>query len=269
VNQESNSGLFSESEAYERFMGCWSRKLAPSFLKLSGLENGDSVLDVGSGTGALAEAVLVESELSRVVGVDPSNAYVAYAQSRTDNDRATFEVGDAQELRFADGTFDKTMSLLVINFIPDPHKALNEMMRVTRVGGVAVAAVWDYDHGMEMLRVFWDEAVALDPLAELRDERHMPFCRSGELADLWRDQGLVEVREEALVIPMEFQSFEDFWLPFLEGQGPAGTYVVTLDEGERLKLKERLRQRLDVESTSGPIELSARAWVVRGLIPER
>lgn len=122
---------------------------------------------------------------------------------------------------------------------------------------------------MEMLRIFWDEVVALDPAAEPRDERHMPFCRSGELAELWREHGLVNVREEALVIPMEFQSFNEFWWPFLEGQGPAGGYVASLAEGEQGSLRERLRQRLEIESTAGPIELSAKAWVVRGLVPER
>ena len=269
VNQVSSTALFSESEAYERFMGGWSRQLAPSFLEFAGLEDGDSVLDVGSGTGALTVAVLSETESARVIGIDPSPEYVNYANSRTDTDRATFEGGDAQELRFSDASFDKTLSLLVINFIPDPHKALSEMVRVTREGGGVAAAVWDYDRGMEMLRVFWDEAVALDPLAEPRDERHMPFCRSGELADLWQKHGLVDVREEALVIPLEFQSFDDFWSPFLEGQGPAGAYVASLAEGERLKLKKRLRQRLEIEGTAGPIGLSARAWVVRGLVPKR
>jgi SAM-dependent methyltransferase len=269
MNPESHSALFSESEAYERFMGGWSRQLAPVFLEFVGLEEGDSVLDVGSGTGALSAAVLAETESTRVVGIDPSTAYVTYAESRTDNDRGTFEVGDAQELRFSDATFDKTLSLLVINFIPDPHKALSEMIRVTRKGGIVAATVWDYDQGMEMLRIFWDEAVALDPEAEARDERHMRFCRSGELAELWREHGLEDVREEALIILTEFQSFDNFWSPFLEGQGPAGAYVASLAEGEQYRLKERLRQRLSVESTAGPIELSARAWAVRGFVPNR
>ncbi|MGW8180672.1 MAG: class I SAM-dependent methyltransferase, partial [bacterium] len=166
-------------------------------------------------------------------------------------------MGDAQDLRFSDASLDKTLSLLVINFIPDPQKALREMIRVTRKGGVVAAAVWDYDQGMEMLRIFWDEAVALDPAAEPRDERHMPFCRSGELADLWREHGLVDVREKALIVRTEFQSFEDLWSPFLEGQGPAGAYVASLAEREQLRLKERLRQRLELESTTAPVELSA------------
>ena len=162
-------------------------------------------------------------------------------------------------------SFDATISLLVINFIPDPSQALREMIRVTRPGGVVAAAVWDYDEGMEMLRTFWDEAIALDPSSEARDERHMPFSRAGELADLWREHGLVDVEETALVIPLTFESFDDFWSPFLEGQGPAGAYVASLSEGARGELKERLRQRLPSQG-GGTLRLSGRAWAVRGVV---
>ncbi len=200
--------MFSESESYERFMGRWSRPLAFPFLEFASVEDGDSLLDVGSGTGALSAAVLSQTETARVVGIDPSSAYVAYARQHTRNDRSDFEVGDGQQLRFPDASFDKTLSLLVINFIPDPGKALDEMIRVTRPGGVIAATVWDYDQGMEMLRIFWDEVVALDPSSETRDERHMPFCKPGELASLWKEHGLVGVEEAPLVVPLEFSSFE-------------------------------------------------------------
>ncbi len=260
-----STDMFSESEAYERFMGRWSRQLAPLFLEFSDLEDGDSVLDVGSGTGALTSAVLSAIEPSQVVGVDPSAAYVNYARSRMADERATFEEGDGQQLRFPDASFDAAISLLVINFIPDPDKAVSEMIRVTRPGGIVAAAVWDYDEGMEMLRMFWDEAVALNSSAEARDERHMPFSRAGELADLWREHGLVDVQEAPLVIPMTFPSFDDFWSPFLEGQGPAGTYVASLSEAEQLELAERLGERLQAQGGDA-IRLNGRAWAVRGLV---
>src|SRR5262245_48363392 len=174
--------MFSEAEAYERFMGRWSRRLAPPFIKFAGLKHGARVLDVGSGTGSLTLAVLQEAPASRVVGVDPSAVYVAHARTRADAGRATFEEGDAQRLRFPDASFDATLALLVVNFIPDRVAAVREMARVTRPGGVVAAAVWDYGDGMEMLRAFWDEAVALDPAGEKKDERHMPVWRTGELA---------------------------------------------------------------------------------------
>ena len=265
--EATNTELFSESEAYERFMGRWSRLLAPLFLEFSDLEDGDAVLDVGSGTGALASAVLSAVEPSQVIGVDPSAAYVNYARSRTSDDRVIFEEGDGQELRFPDDSFDAAISLLVINFIPDPGKALNEMIRVTRPRGVVAAAVWDYDEGMEMLRLFWDEAVALNPSSEARDERNMPFSREGELADLWREHGLVDVQGAPLVISMSFPSFDDFWSPFLEGQGPAGAYVASLSEEERLELEGRLRERLQAQGV-GAITLTGRAWAVRGVVAE-
>src|SRR5262245_27978710 len=261
--------MFTEAEAYERFMGRWSRRLAPPFIAFAGLKDGDRVLDVGSGTGTLALVVLQEAPTSRVVGIDPSPAYVAHARTRAGGGHATFEEGDAQHLRFPDGSFDAALALLVVNFIPDRAAAVREMARVTRPGGVVAAAVWDYGDGMEMLRAFWDEAVALDSASERRDERHMPACRPAELAALWRARGLLAVREEPLVIPLVFSSFEDFWSPFREGQGPAGAYVASLSEGSRRDLEHQLRRRLLGEGGDRPIALNARAWAVKGVVPGR
>jgi len=187
--------VFSAGEPYEQFMGRWSRGLASSFVRFAGIRDGDVVLDVGSGTGALAAAIVAAAPAATIVGVDPAEAYVASAQARLTGDRMRFEVGDARRLRFADSSFDRTVSALMLNFVPAPETAVREMRRVTRSGGTVAAAVWDYGDGMEMLRVFWDEAVALDPAAEPRDERHMPLCRRGELAALWREQRLEEVVE--------------------------------------------------------------------------
>jgi SAM-dependent methyltransferase len=180
----------------------------------------------------------------------------------------TFEVGDAQQMRFDDDLFDRTLSLLVVNFIPDPGKALDEMVRVTKPGGVVAAAVWDYGEGMAMLRIFWDEAVALEPTVEPRDERHMPLCRAGELAALWREHGLTDVEEVPLVIETTFTSFDDYWRPFLDGQGPAGAYVASLPADRQDALAARLRERLS-PGASGEIRLQARAWAVKGSVPAR
>ena len=266
--QGSDSAMFSQSEAYERFMGRWSLKIAPKFLEFAELKDEDSVLDVGSGTGSLAESVLSETQHAQVVGIDPSSEFVDFAQSRNANSRATFETGDGQAMSFQDNAFDKTLSLFVLNFIPDPPKAVDEMIRVTKHGGVVVAAVWDYDEGMEMLRVFWDEAIASDPSIESRDERHMPFCNSDELADLWRKHGLLNVEVKPIVIQMEFESFDDYWAPFLEGVGPAGNYAKSLSSDDQKKLEERIRKRLAAKIERGQFELSGRAWGVKGKVPE-
>jgi SAM-dependent methyltransferase len=269
VGVRAQDGMFSAGDAYERFMGKWSRELAPLLVSFARVHDGDDVLDVGSGTGALTAAVAAVAPSSHLIGIDPAAAYVAFARMRHPSDRVRFELGDAQQLRFADGSFDRTLSLLVLNFIPDRAKALDEMIRVTRPGGSVAAAVWDYGQDMQMLRVFWDEAISLNPLIEARDERHMPLCRRGELATFWREHGLQDVSEEALTIQMRFASFDDYWSPFLEKQGPAGTYVGALAESEREELRVRLRTRLLRDRPDRPIVLAARAWAVRGIVPRR
>jgi len=259
--------MFSEARAYERFMGRWSRAIAPPLVRFAAVRDGDVLLDVGSGTGALTAALVEAAPSSRIVGIDPSSAYVGLARVRHGGPRVRFEVGDAQQMTFPDATFDRTISLLVVNFIPDAAKAVDEMRRVTRPGGTIAAAVWDYGEGMEMLRVFWDEAVALTPASDARDERHMRFCRRGELAGLWRARGLQHVVEEALTIPTRFASFDDYWTPFLEKQGPAGAYVAGLSERDRSQLETRLRKRLLGGGPDRAFVLHARAWAVRGQVP--
>lgn len=207
-------------------MGRWSRRLAPLLVRFAGVSDGDRVLDVGSGTGALAAAVARAAPSSRIVGIDPSAPYVAFAQSQHGNARIHFEVGDAQRMRFEAARFDVAMSLLVVNFIPDARKALDEMKRVTRQGGTIAAAVWDYADGMEMLRM----------------------------------------AEETLTIATRFTSFDDFWAPFLEKQGPAGAYAASLTGAERETLPARLRKRLLGDGPDKPITMQARAWAVRGTV---
>ena len=258
--------MFSETDAYVRFMGRWSRQLAPLMLKFARLPEPDAVLDVGTGTGVLASAVTEAHPGATVTAIDPSARFVAAATDRSSNPRLRFQVGDAQALEFPDASFNATLSLLALNFIPDPPKALGEMIRVTRSGGVVAATVWDYGEGAEMLRVFWDEAVALDPAIASRDERHMPLCRRGELAAFWRQAGLADVREQALTTELVFESFDDYWLPFLDGVGPAGAYAASLADPARDALRARLIGRLSHGREDQVITLKARAWAARGAV---
>jgi SAM-dependent methyltransferase len=261
--------MFSAGDAYERFMGRWSHALAPQLVRFSKVREGDAVLDVGSGTGALTEAIAAASPSSSIVGIDPSTPYVARARQRHSAGRIRFVVGDARHLPFGAGTFNRTLSLLILNFVPSPAEAVTEMSRVTRPGGTLAAAVWDYGGAMEMLYAFWEEALALDAGAAERDERRMPLCRRGDLTALWRMRGLQDVTEEPLTIRMDFASFEDYWLPFLEQQGPAGAYVATLGQDARERLRLRLHSRLVADGADGPFVLSGRAWAVRGRLGAR
>lgn len=260
--------MFAQSHAYEPFMGRWSRRLAPQFVDFAGVQDGESVLDVGAGTGALATAILEARPKAHVTGLDVAPDYVAAARQRAIRG-ARFVVGDAQALDFSDGTFDRTVSLLALNFVPDPARALAEQIRVTRPGGLIAAAVWDYGEGMQMLRAFWNEAVAADPKADARDERHMRLCRHMELSALWLSQGMLAVGERPLTIQQPFASFDDFWRPFLGGQGPAGAYVAGLTDGSRDALRERLRAVVTAANGGGPFTLTARAWAVKGYAPPR
>ena len=266
--QNRAAGMFENANAYETFMGRWSRLVAPQLVEFAALPDGGRFLDAGSGTGSLAFAIGERHRQAHIVGIDPSREYIEYASSRNPfGDRASFEVGDAQRLSFADSTFDAAVSLLVFNFIPDPSKALSEVRRVTKPGGSVSAAVWDYGEGMRMLRVFWDAAVAMDPTAEKLDEKRMPLCRAGQLSELWRKGGLEGVRERPIEIEMRFASFTDYWEPFLLGQGPAGAYARGLTQRQRTALEGELKRRLGSLVDRGAFELPARVWAVRGNVP--
>jgi SAM-dependent methyltransferase len=260
--------MFAASAGYEHFMGRWSRLLAPAYIAFAGVKDGDRILDVGSGTGSLAATVEGSMPASEIVGVDPSDGFIAYAQKNTRSPRVRFEVGDAQALKLEDASFDNTLALLVMNFVPNENKAVAEMRRVTRANGTVSACVWDYDAGMQMLRFFWDEAVALDPAIEPKDERHMKLSRQGQLGDLWRKAGLINIKEEPLVIEQAYSSFNDYWEPFTKGAGPGGAYVVSLSQDRREKLEVRIRTHLLGDRQDGAFTLKAKAWCVRGEVPK-
>ena len=266
--RQAEAAMFAASSGYERYMGRWSRLIAPRLLEFAGARDGQRVLDVGTGTGALAHAAAAALGTSEVVGVDPSAAFIEHARTLARTPRLRFEVGDARSLPFASHSFDQVLALLVMNFIPDHVRAVGEMRRVTRPGGVVSAGVWDYDRGMQMLRAFWDEVIAQDPTMAPRDERHMKLAREGQLGALWTSAGLVDVCEEPVVIEQRFESFGDYWGAFLEGAGPGGAYVVSLQLDARHELEARLRRRLLGDGPGRPFTLSARAWCVRGRVPE-
>ncbi len=254
-------------DAYEAFMGRWSREIARQFVRWLAREPGRAWLDVGCGTGALAAAISELADPSRVVACDPSEPLVRHARTTIPDPRVSLMIAGVGGLPENPGGFDQVVSGLVLNFLPDLPRAIREMRDRTRPGGVVAAYVWDYAGGMEFLRFFWDEAIALNESArELDEAARFPMCRREILEALFGDSGLRHVRSDALEIRTQFASFSDYWEPFLGGTGPAPSYVASLSEDQRAELRKRLERRL-VGQSGGNIELVARAWTVRGTAP--
>lgn len=255
-------------EAYEPYVGRWSSGVAAEFVGWLSVESGRRWLDVGCGTGALTEAILTLAAPSGVEGVEPAEGFVAYARRRVGDPRVSFTVGHAGALPGPAAAFDAVVSGLVLNFVPDPLGAVREMSRVAVTGGVVGAYVWDYAGGMELIRAFWDSAVALDPAARELDEGvRFPLCAPERLRALFAEAGLTDVEVRAIDVPTPFPDFDDYWVPFLGGQGPAPGYVTSLPEERRSALRERLRSELQ-PGDGGVIALTARAWAVRGRCPD-
>jgi SAM-dependent methyltransferase len=251
-------------DPYERYVGRWSRLVAREFLSWLGIPAGREWLDVGCGTGALSQTILQNASPARVTGVDPSDGFLASARAQITDPRAEFRQGDAQALPATDGIFNATVSGLVLNFIPDQAKAVGEMWRVTRPGGTVAAYVWDYAGEMQLMRHFWDAAVALNPKARELDEGiRFPVCQPEPLVALFSAAGLRDVSVKAVDVPTVFKDFEDYWSPFLGGQGPAPGYCMSLSEADRVALRDRIRAGLP-GAHDGSIPLIARAWAVRG-----
>lgn len=252
-------------DAYENYMGRWSRPLARAFVSTMAPPPGGRWLDVGCGTGALTHAICEIADPASVVACDPSESFVAHARKTIPGNRASCVVGSAEDLPGPPGSFDWVVSGLVLNFVRDPVRVIGLMRERLRRGGIVAAYVWDYGDGVEFLRRFWDEAVALDPAASDLDEgRRFPLCRPEALTSLFAGAGLARVRSDVLDIPTRFRDFQDFWGPFLRGTGPAPSYAASLPPARRDQLRDRLAGRLTVDA-DGSIRLTARAWAVRGV----
>lgn len=265
MDQKQVSDTWERGNPYEQYVGRWSRQIAPLFLSWLGIPVGRRWLDVGCGTGALCAAIVDRCSPASIAGIEPSEGFLNTARANL-ADRAALHQGSATAIPLDDASVDVVVSGLVLNFVPDQRAALAEMARVTGKAGTIAGYVWDYAGKMELMRHFWDAAVELDASAAKMDEGvRFPLCRPEALGNLFADAGLKDVEVKSIDIPTRFASFDDYWQPFLGGQGPAPAYAMSLDETVRARLRDRIRARIPI-AANGSISLTARAWAVRATV---
>ena len=257
-------GMWANGAAYEYYVGRWSRLVALQFLKSLEIPSDSKWSDVGCGTGILSQTILDIASPYSVVGVDTSEEYIEFACEQIHDQRIAFHLGDAQSLPVEPAAYDTVVSGLVLNFVPQPSLALSAMIRAVRLGGTVAAYVWDYAGHMQLIRYFWDAAVALDRTITVLDEGiRFTLCHQEPLSQMFRNAQLEKVKVWPIDVDTTFSDFDDYWSPFLGGQGPAPAYTMSLSEEKRVALREYVRKKLPI-APDGSIHLIARAWAVLG-----
>jgi SAM-dependent methyltransferase len=257
--------VWMSGDSYERYVGRWSRMVAKEFIRWLAVPEDSLWLDVGCGTGALSQTILDLANPVKVKGIDKSAGFVTTARSRVDHPKVEFETGDAQDLPVEPGTFDAAVSGLVLNFVPQPNMMVAQMAQAVRTNGIVGLYVWDYAGKMQFMRHFWNAAAALYPAAyDLDEGRRFPFCQPDALRQLFEEAGLQVMETRAIDIQTDFKDFDDFWTPFLGGQGSAAGYAMSLSEEQRARLRDRLYNSLPF-AVDGSIPLIARAWAIKGM----
>ncbi len=258
-----------EAAGYEQLMGRWSQKLAPLFIDFAGLADGEKILDVGCGTGSLTFALAQSAGLGEIAAIDYSPVFVRETARRNSDPRIKILQADACALPFEDGRFDRAMALLVLHFVPEAGKAVAEMRRVVRSGGVVAAVVWDHLGGMPGMRMMIDTVAALGEAGRQMRGRYcfQPMMRPGEMKQTFVEQGLTGVGETELMIRMDYQDFDDYWAPIAAGEGPLGKFVASLDPAERARIDAAIRDAYEAGQPDGPRSFANVAWACRGLVP--
>ncbi|WP_026615664.1 class I SAM-dependent methyltransferase [Ensifer aridi] len=254
---------------YEQLMGRWSQRLATPFIDFAGLADGEKILDVGCGTGSLTFALARAADLSEIAAIDYSPVFVEEAIRRNTDPRINIRQADACALPFADGAFDRALALLVLHFVPEAGKAVAEMRRVVRPGGVVAAAVWDHLGGMPGMRMMVDTVAALSEGGRQLRARYcfQPMMRPGEMKRTFVEEGLADVTETQLMIRMDYRNFDDYWAPIAAGEGPLGKYVATLDAAGRARVDAAMRDAYEAGQPDGPRSFANVAWACRGIVP--
>jgi SAM-dependent methyltransferase len=264
MSQNARLDAWQAGDSYDAFMGRWSRRIAPRFLDWLAIPPGREWIEIGCGTGALSAAILSKADPKSLIAIDPSQGFIDKAKENVTDPRVDFRVGDAQDIALPDASRDVAVAALVLNFVPDRPKALSEMKRVLRPGGVLGFYVWDYPGGgQEFIRAFWRAATELDPSAlEFNETTRFPYCTPGGLRDQVQAAGLASVEITALETPTVFSDFADYWHPFTLGAGPAPGYCAKLAPEARERLRAKLERDLPSKA-DGSIHMTARAWGVK------
>jgi SAM-dependent methyltransferase len=265
----SSTFLSTNGIGYEAQMGRWSRRLAPLLIGFARLNGRGRVLDVGCGTGSLSFALAHVPGIEAIHGVDLSVPYIQHAQAQVTDARVRFDVADACKLPFPDGSFDNSLSCLMLQFVPDASIAVREMRRVTRSGGTVAATTWDTRGGHVSFRMFFDTAAALDAKAALRraEACRRPMAQPGGLASAWCEGGLLNVEEDSLTIRMEYADFADYWNALDGRDGPYADYLRMLGPAKKVAIREAVQAAYLDGNADGPRSYAATAWAVRGIAP--
>ena len=262
---DEKSKLWGAADAYEQYMGRWSRKIAPLFVDWLSASQEKRWADIGCGTGQLSLQIASKCNPSHQVGIDKSEGFLTQAKKNVPS--AEFRVCDAQNIDLPDNEADYAVSGLVLNFVTDKAKALSEMARIVRPEGTVGLYVWDYAGQMQIMRYFFDTARLIDPKSSAYDDGiNASICRPKALSDAFAAAGLSDVETTAIDIPAAFVNFQDYWKPFLGGTGSAPKYCMSLDENTRNKIRDGVRAKLPT-GPDGEILLAVRAWAVKGTVP--
>lgn len=253
-------------QGYELRSGRWSRKIAPEFVAWLNVDEDREWLDVGCGAGALLQAILEKKRPKRVVGCDRSEDALAAARLAF-GARVDFVRAPCESMPFPDRDFDAVASALLLNLLTNPDRAMKEMVRVIRPSGVIAAYVWDFGEGMQMMRTFWDAAIAIDARAVDRDQaKKFTITNERSLTALLERSGIELIHTRAFEVPTVFRDFDDFWEPLVSGEGSIPDFAKSLEPEKLRALRDRLLASLPTRS-DGSIPLIARAWAARGRAP--
>ena len=254
--------LFDDGAAYERLMGRWSRVAGEKFLDWLDAAKNLNWIDVGCGNGAFTQLLVKRCAPASVIGVDPSEGQLAFARTRPEAKAAEFRVADAQSLPFPDNSFDAAAMALVIVFVPDPVKAVTEMARVVRPGGLVATYMWEFPDGTPL----WPLSRGIKALGFEPPERpNVQASARDAMRAIWQQAGLQSLETDVIRIRVHYSNFDDFWTSNTMPVGPSGKALSQMTASAREQLKAHLREQMPT-APDGTLSYEAYANAVKGIV---